>query len=91
MDPKYQLLTLAIIREALRGVIVESDASPDKLHTYGEYLQMGLLLNTPAPQRFSSTNKSAEDLPSRFVPKISPLLLLIFANHYAKLPNYTLV
>lgn len=72
MDPKYSSLTLPLVKAALRGEFVDSTATPDGLKT-GEYLAMGYFLNA-----------LEADKPTEFIPKISPLLLFMFAMKYVK-------
>ena len=66
MDIKYSQLTIELIRAALRGERVPLAASPDGIYTYSEYLARGFYLNAP-------------DQSSFFVPRISPLQLLLYA------------
>lgn len=75
MESKYSELSIDLIREALRGYPVDSSHSPDGKHSYAEYLAKGFYLNAP-------------DQPSEFIPRISPLQLLLYAHkkiHWA--PN----
>jgi hypothetical protein len=66
MDRKYSQLTIELIRPALRGERVLLETSPDGKHTYTEYLAKGFYLN-------------AADDSLYFVPRISPLQLLLYA------------
>jgi hypothetical protein len=70
MDPKYSELSIDLIRAALRGYPVFRDKSPDGKQSYADYLASGFYLNTP-------------DQPSYFVPRISPLQLLLYAHKQA--------
>ncbi len=73
IDPKYSELTIDLIREALRGYPVSRASSPDGKQSYADYLASGFYLNTP-------------DQPSHFIPRISPLQMLLYANKQAA-PN----
>lgn len=77
MDPKYSELRIDLIRAALRGYPVFSDESPDGKQSYADYLASGFYLNTP-------------DQPSYFVPRISPLQLLLYAHKHVA-PNTLVV
>lgn len=65
MDRKYSQLSIPLIRAALRGYKVDLGDSPDGKLTYEKYLEKGLYLNTLGE--------------SRFIPRVSPLQLLLFA------------
>ncbi len=73
MDIKYRQLTLELIKPALCGEKVDLLATPDGNFTYAEYLARGYYLNTPDQSESSY-----------FVPRISPLQLLLFAQDYTK-------
>jgi hypothetical protein len=70
MDSKYRQLSIPLIRAALRGYKVGLGDSPDGQQTYAKYLEQGFYLNTL-------------DESSRFVPRVSPLQLLLFALNMA--------
>jgi len=72
MHSKYNLLTLKLIKPALKGKLVSITDTPDGLKSYRDYLSMGFYLN------------SSDGAASHFVPRLSPLLLMIFAEHHAK-------
>ncbi len=73
MHPKYSELSIALIRAALQGYPVFKGDSPDGKRSYADYLASGFYLNTP-------------DQPSYFVPRISPLQLLLYAHKHVA-PN----
>jgi len=68
MERKYgDILTIDLIKPALRGKEVSPSSKPDGLKTFRNYLSMGIYLNSV---------KGEED----FIPRLSPLLLMIFAE-----------
>jgi hypothetical protein len=68
MERKYgDILTIDLIKPALRGKEVSPSSMPDGLKTYQEYLSSGIYLNSVEGG-------------SKFVPRLSPLLLMIFAE-----------
>ncbi len=100
IEDKYGALELPHVCAALRGVPVHYDAKvPGLPHTYGEYLAMGIFLNTisatnPETTANPSVNSSAESTTTaksetmhKFVPRVSPLQLLLFAINYIDDPE----
>ena len=67
MHARYNKLSIPLIKAALRGFFVDLDATPDGKFTHAQYLEAGTYLNTPGSR-------------SRFVPKISPVQLLLWAE-----------
>lgn len=83
INHKYRI-SLPLVEAALLGQPVESTAQcPDTNHTYGDYLAMGHFLNIPAGVTADSADKGiVTDTPYRFVPRVSPLQLHIFAETF---------
>lgn len=68
MDNKYgDNLTIDLIKSALRGTEITPSDSPDSHKSYREYLSMGIYLNSVKGEE-------------KFVPRLSPLLLMLFAE-----------
>jgi hypothetical protein len=89
MESKYGALELPYIRAALRGIPVQYNAMVPGLphmlpHTYGECLEMGIFLNTIGAN--TSAANTVETV-HEFVPRVSPLQLLLFATRYIKDPE----
>lgn len=91
MEDKYSALELPHVCAALRGVPVQYSAKvPGLPLTYGEYLAMGYFLNTISPTNTETTSNASVDQPGsaksetmrKFVPRVSPLQLLLFAINY---------
>jgi hypothetical protein len=87
MESKYGDLQLPLVRAALLGKPVDYTALvPGLPHTYGEYLEMGYFLNTIERTRDSITTNSATTMEvtssDLFVPRVSPLQLVLFASKY---------
>ncbi len=90
IDHKYRNLDLPLLKAALRGVPVKpADIVPGTTTTYGEFIQHGYLLNTPGdptsnPGASQAAQSDSTDTTISFVPRVSPLQLLLFANVNSK-------
>lgn len=92
MESKYGGLQLPLVCAALLGKPVDYTALvPGLPHTYGEYLEMGYFLNTIGGTRDGITNSTtmeANSSPDLFVPRVSPLQLVLFASKYIQNTNF---
>ena len=82
MDRKYSLLTIPLIKAALSGYGVRLNDSPDGKQTYAQYLEQGIYLNT---------SKESDEEYLCFIPRISPLQLLLFARANINCANDSVV
>jgi hypothetical protein len=91
IDPKYRSLTLPLLKAALLGApVAPTEIVPGETATFGAFIQDGTLLNTPgnstnsgyldASKSKPETDSILYDTPEKFVPRVSPLQLLLFAH-----------
>lgn len=75
MESKYSSLKLPHVRAALLGLPQGyNDKVPGLPHTYGEYIEMGVFHNTIEHIHY-------------FVPRVSPLQLILFATNHIDYPD----
>ena len=91
MEDKYGALELPHVCAALCGAPVQYGAKvPGLPLTYGDYLEMGIFLNTLSATDFkitTNTSVAKSDTIRKFVPQVSPLQLLLFAINFIDNPN----
>lgn len=95
IDPKNGGLKLPHVCAALRGEpVLYDDKVPGLQDTYGECIANGIFLNTIGTSKVETNAPSAEPettdkmpIARAFVPRVSPLQLMLFALTYSQFKN----